>query len=153
MLTYELNLTGIPSEWLRTERVGRGKWPGNTIFQSQVTAFMKSNWHSVSFFLLTQIWSLHCFECRTYTNANRPEGSEHTLETVPFSSTSRGALLLTGGGSGWSRHRQQNRLEKRPPLLGFLEERDGEEPRVDKELISVLCTEGISLTHLGHVWV
>lgn len=57
------------------------------------------------------------------------------METVPFSSTSRGALLLTGGGSGWSRHRQQKRLEKRPPLLGFLEDREGEEPAEEEEVI------------------
>lgn len=56
-----------------------------------------------------------------------------TLDRVPFSSTKSGALLLTGGGSGWSRHRQQNRLEKRPLLRGFLEDRDGEEPAEDNK--------------------
>lgn len=55
-------------------------------------------------------------------------GDERTLESVPFSSTSRGALLLTGGGSGWSRHRQHKRLEKRPRLRGFVEDGEGEEP-------------------------
>lgn len=55
------------------------------------------------------------------------------METVPFSSTSRGALLLTGGGSGWSRHRQQKRLENRPLLLGLVEDREGDEPAEDEE--------------------
>lgn len=55
-------------------------------------------------------------------------GFTWTLETVPFSSTSRGALLLTGWGSGWSRHRQQKKLEKRPLLRGFLVETEGKEP-------------------------
>lgn len=55
-------------------------------------------------------------------------GFTWTLETLPFSSTSRGALLLTGGGSGWSRHRQQKRLENKPLLRGFLVETEGREP-------------------------
>lgn len=60
--------------------------------------------------------------------AGGSSGFTWTLETVPFSSTSRGALLLTGWGSGWSRHRQQKRLEKKPLLRGFLVETAGEEP-------------------------
>jgi len=59
------------------------------------------------------------------------------LETVPFSSTSRGALLLTGWGSGASRHRQQKRLEKRPLRLGFLEDREGAEPAEEEEVTKV----------------
>lgn len=70
------------------------------------------------------------------------------METVPFSSTSRGALLLTGGGSGWSRHRQQEKMEKKPPLLGFLEDREGEEPAEEEEAVSELqinkCMNGIN---------
>ncbi|TNN70305.1 hypothetical protein EYF80_019519 [Liparis tanakae] len=65
-------------------------------------------------------------------NATGRPGGERTLETVPFSSTSRGALLLTGWGSGASRHRQQKRPEKRPLLLGFLEDREGAEPAEER---------------------
>lgn len=42
-------------------------------------------------------------------------------------------MLLTDGGSAWSRHRQQKRLEKRPRLRGFLEDREGEEPAEEGE--------------------
>lgn len=71
-------------------------------------------------------------------NATSETKGKHTLETVPFSSTNRGALLLTGWGSGWSRHRQQKRLEKRPLLLGFLEDREGEDPAEEEEDVTTL---------------
>lgn len=45
---------------------------------------------------------------------------------------------MTGGGSGWSRHRQQKRLEKKPLLLGFLEDREGEEPAGEEEEVTRL---------------
>lgn len=45
-----------------------------------------------------------------------------TLETVPFSSTNSGALLLTGSCSVSSWHRQQKRLWKMLRLRGFLDE-------------------------------
>lgn len=73
-----------------------------------------------------------CTAVKTGQTCERRDDGKHTLDTVPFSSTSRGALLLTGGGSGWSRHRQQNRLEKRPLLRGFLVDTEGEEPAGDE---------------------
>lgn len=45
-----------------------------------------------------------------------------TFEMVPFSSTSSGALLLTGTWSVSSWQRQQKRLWKMPRLRGFFEE-------------------------------
>lgn len=65
--------------------------------------------------------------------AGGSSGFTWILETVPFSSTSRGALLLTGWGSGWSRHRQQKRLEKKPLLRGFLVETAGEVPAGEED--------------------
>ena len=44
------------------------------------------------------------------------------LTFVPFSSTKRGALFFSGGGSDSLRHRQQKKLLKRPLLRGFFEE-------------------------------
>ena len=46
-----------------------------------------------------------------------------TFVRVPFSSTNRGALLLTGGEAASLLQRQQKRLRKIPRPLGFL---DGE---------------------------
>ncbi len=46
---------------------------------------------------------------------------ELTFDRVPFSSTKRGALFFSGGGSKSLRHRQQKRLWRRPLLRGFFE--------------------------------
>lgn len=53
--------------------------------------------------------------------ANQQPGNGPTLGTEPFSSTSSGALLLTGIGSELSWQRQQKRDWKMLRFLGFLE--------------------------------
>lgn len=84
---------------------------------------LKELWTSVSSrSMTTQIFP------ESFDLTGGSSGFTWTLETVPFSSTSRGALLLTGRGSGWSRHRQQKKLEKKPLLRGFLVEMEGKEP-------------------------
>ena len=60
-------------------------------------------------------------------------GDELTFERVPFSSTKRGALLFSGGGSDSLLHRQQKRLWKRPLLRGFFEGGTWEAPGTEQE--------------------
>lgn len=58
---------------------------------------------------------------------------ELTFERVPFSSTKRGALFFSGGGSDSLLHRQQKRLWKRPLLRGFFEGGTWEAPGTEQE--------------------
>lgn len=87
------------------------------------SATLKELWTSVSSrSITTQIFP------ESFDLTGGSSGFTWTLETVPFSSTSRGALLLTGWGSGWSRHRQQKKLERKPLLRGFWVEAEGKGP-------------------------
>jgi hypothetical protein len=62
-------------------------------------------------------------------SARRTDGAASgAAAPAPFSSTRRGALLLTGKGCGGSLQRQHSRLENRPRLLGFLLDTEEVEP-------------------------